>query len=184
MCARLSNRAVFSSRSLLRCRFSSAFSSRCSSACPSQFSDASLSLGAQQYDFTANVVPYLQSFGRGATNNQGICNEVATCSCATGYTGAVRRRHSLSHTLSVQPSIGPTSPARTSHPAFAHPVLLAPPFCLPLVLQNCDQVATTTGVYVNPGTGPVIANLGGGALGAAQHFVALAVAALLALLAL
>lgn len=52
-----------------------------------QFSDASRSLGAQQHDFDASVVPYLMSFARGAQGDYGICQDELTCPCATGYTG-------------------------------------------------------------------------------------------------
>jgi hypothetical protein len=54
----------------------------------SQFQNSAKSLGATEYDFNLNVVPYLQSFGRGAVNPRGICND-ATCNCATGWTGTV-----------------------------------------------------------------------------------------------
>lgn len=76
-----------------------------------QFSDAALSLGAQQFDFDANVVPFLMSFARGAQGDYGICQDEATCPCATGYTGNACTTAIQSTGVSVTAGNDPT-PAR------------------------------------------------------------------------
>jgi len=52
-----------------------------------QFADAALSMSTTDYDFQQNVVPFLQSFARGAAPQDAICT-AAGCSCATGLMGA------------------------------------------------------------------------------------------------
>jgi hypothetical protein len=43
-------------------------------------------MSATPYDFQTNVVPYLQSFARGAPPQDSIC-VASGCSCATGLEG-------------------------------------------------------------------------------------------------
>ena len=76
-----------------------------------QFSAGALSLGAQQFDFDSNVVPYLMSFARGAQGEYGICQDPDTCPCATGFTGTACTTQVTSTGVSVTAGPDPT-PAR------------------------------------------------------------------------